>query len=288
LVQYEQALEIARRLDRQHQIALIHYRVGQTLQHQGHLDAALDAYRAAIETIEALRGATEREDVKISLLGTTQQLYEAIVLLLLELSRDAAAFHFVERARSRAFLDVLAQKHAYNGDATTPDVPAALAHEIVSLADAQAGLPEGVLLLEYFTTGVLPRGEHLLNSIPAENTRLREHLTHPPQVILFAVARDAFVVRKLSLNPNSLRPPIGDRYPGRHLLHGRLPQSLYGRLVAPVAGLLAGREALYVVPHGPLHYVPFGALRAPDGEPLLRRDGPARAQAPRATIPRRH
>jgi CHAT domain-containing protein/tetratricopeptide (TPR) repeat protein len=288
LQQYDLALDCAYQLNHQQRASQLHFHRGRTLYRQGHHEAALESYRAAIVAIEALRGATEREDVKISLLGTTQQLYEAIVLLLLELGRDAEAFHFVERARSRAFLDMLAKKPDQNRDVSLPDVPAALAHEIVTLAEMRAGLPEDALLLEYFTAGVLPRGEHLLNSIPAENTRLREHLTHPPQVILFAVARDAFAVHRLNLNPNSLRPPIGDRYPGRHLLHGRLPQSLYDRLVAPAADLLAVRDTLYVVPHGPLHYVPFGALRAPDDQPLLRAGGPSLAQAPSATILLRH
>src|SRR5687768_18017467 len=43
----------------------------------------------------------------------------------------------------------------------------------------RSGLPEGALLLEYFTTGVLPRGEHLLNQVPPDNVRLREALTQP-------------------------------------------------------------------------------------------------------------
>jgi len=73
---------------------------------------------------------------------------------------------------------------------------------------------------------VLPSGEHMLNSIPESNARLRQHLTLPPQVILFAITRDRCEIHRPALNPNSLRPPVGDRYPGRHLLHGRLPQHL--------------------------------------------------------------
>jgi len=199
-----------------------------------------------------------------------------MVLLCLDLGRLAEAFHYVERARSRAFLDTLVKK--------SPELYHALDHSVVTLADVQAGLPAGALLLEYFTTGVLPIGEHLLNSIPASNARLRQHLTLPPQIVLFAITHDHFAIHRLKLNPNHLRPPEGDRYPGRHLLHGRLPQNLYDQLVAPAADLLAGRELLYLIPHGPLHYVPFTALRSADGEYLLRADGPALAHAPSATI----
>jgi CHAT domain-containing protein len=103
-------------------------------------------------------------------------------------------------------------------------------------------------------------------------------------VIVFAIARDRCEIYRPKLNPNSLRPPIGDRYPGRHLLHGRLPQHLYDRLIAPADELLASCTMLYLVPHGPLHYVPFTALCSAAGEYLLRANGPALAHAPSATI----
>lgn len=280
---YDRALAIATQLDRQQRISLIHYRRGLALQSQGRRDDALAAYRAAIDGIEALGSLTKAEEVKISLFGTTPQLYEAIVLLCLELGHLAEAFHYVERARSRAFLDALAARPV-PGEAEPRERPAALGAQNVTVADVQAHLPADALLIEYFTSGVLPRGEHLLNSIPAANVRLRAHLTLPPRVIMFAITRERFEVRPLDLNPNPLRPPIGDHYPGRHLLHGRLPQHLYERLIAPAADLLRGRGILYLVPHGPLHYVPFTALRSAGGQYLLDADGPALAHAPSATI----
>jgi len=203
LEHYERGLALANRLDRQHEISLTHFRRAQALQRLGRIDDAFAAYTQAIDGIEALGGATEGEDIKISLFGTTQQIYEAMLLLCLDLGRPADAFHYVERARSRAFLDTLVKK--------SPELYDALAQPVVTLADVQAQLPEGVLLLEYFTTGVLPSGEHMLNSIPESNTRLRQHLTLPPQVILFAITRDRCEVHRPALNPNSLRPPVGDR-----------------------------------------------------------------------------
>jgi CHAT domain-containing protein len=41
---------------------------------------------------------------------------------------------------------------------------------------------------------------------------------------------------------------------------------------------------LYVIPHGPLHYVPFAALHTPSGGPLLQTGGPAIVYAPSATL----
>jgi CHAT domain-containing protein/tetratricopeptide (TPR) repeat protein len=276
LQHYQQALAHATQLGRAHRLNLIHYHQGQVYQRQGRLDLALQAYQTAIEGVEALGGAMQGEDIQISLFGTRQQVYEATVLLCLELGRTAEAFHYIERARSRAFLDSLAKR--------SPELLAELDHTVLTLEDVQALLPAGALLLEYYTTGVLPRGEHILNSVPETNTRLREHLTLTPQVILFAITREHFEVHTPALNPNLLRPQIGDRYPGRHLLHARLPQYLYDRLVAPAAHLLDGSSVLYLIPHGPLHYVPFTALRSAAGDYLLHAQGPALALAPSATI----
>ncbi len=273
---YEQALAVARQVHSQYYLAAIQGRRGDVLARQGRPEAALAAYAQAIDGIEALRGVTEQEEIKIGVLGTTQHFYEAIVRLCLERQHVARAFEYVERARSQAFLDKLVRK--------SPELYERLDQPVTTLAEVQARLPADALLLEYFTTGVLPRGEHLLNRLPPENERLREHLTLPPQIIIFAVTRDGCEVHQAALNPNSLRPQIGDPGPGRSLLHDHLLRHLQARLIEPVGHLLPGKRLLYLVPHGPLHYVPFMALRRADGRYLLDGDGPAIALAPSATI----
>lgn len=276
LAHYEEAATLAQRLRNQHMLSFIHYRRGDVFKRQGRPAAALAAYQQAIATIETLRGITEKEEIKIGLLGTTQQIYEALVLLCLELERPAEAFHYVERARSRAFLDLLAHK--------APDLYDAVDQPVVTLADVQAHLPEDALLVEYFTAGVLPRGEYLVNKLPAENARLRNHLTLPPQVLIFAVTRDSFAVYPVALDPNTLRPQVDDPGPGRRLLRERMLTHLYDCLIGPVQPLLRGRTLLHLIPHGPLHYVPFMALRSRAGDHLLDAAGPAITLAPSATI----
>ena len=166
---------------------------------------------------------------------------------------------------------------------TIPAVAAGAPAQGVPAFVTPAEMRAGALLLEYFTTGVLPRGESLINQIPPENARLREHLALPPRTLIFAVTRDSFEVHRATLDPNTLRPQPGDPSPGRRLIRDRLLTHLHQNLVAPVAQLLRGRELLYLIPHGPLHYVPFAALRPADGDPLLHADGPSLAFAPSAT-----
>jgi CHAT domain-containing protein/tetratricopeptide (TPR) repeat protein len=272
----ELASELALRLHHDHRASHIHFLRGRVLQAQQRNDEALAAYHQAIDEIEALREAHQREDIKISVLGTTQQVFEAAVLLCLELGLNDEAFEYVERARSRAFLDTLAQK--------LPELYETLNQPVVTRADVQAQLPADALLIEYYTTGVVPRGEHIINMLPKENSRLRAYLQLPPKVIMFAVSRAGLKVHELALDPNPLRPLVNDQSPGRRLLNPRLCAELYDRLIGPVQHLIADSRLLYLVPHGPLHYVPFQALCSPNGDYLLREDGPAIAQAPSATI----
>jgi CHAT domain-containing protein len=131
---------------------------------------------------------------------------------------------------------------------------------------------------------VLPRGESLINKLPKENTSVREHLALPPRTLVFAIAHDRLEVYRPSLDPNTLRPQPGDPSPGRRLLRERLLTHLHDQLIAPLGPLLQGRAQLYLVPHGPLHQVPFMALHSAGGDQLLRADGPALALAPSATI----
>jgi tetratricopeptide (TPR) repeat protein len=181
LEHYDRALAYASRLDRQHQVCLIHFRRGQVFERIGRPGKAFLIYRAALGFVEHLGSSTTREDIKISLLGTTQQIYEAMVLLCLSCVGRARgeywiaqALNYVEQARSRAFLDALSRK---TSDQQRVEVEVAAP---ATLNEIQASLPDDALLVEYFTTGVLPRGEHLVARIPPDNRRLRDLLVLAP------------------------------------------------------------------------------------------------------------
>lgn len=279
LARYDDALALAERSGNRHQLVYAHYRRSMVLERQGQPDAALAGYRVAIDAIEQLREATGPEMITIGLLGTVAQVYEATVRLCLQLDRPDEAFGYVERARSRAFLDQLAARPA-----SAPAIMARVEQPVATLAEVQRQLAGDTLLIEYFTIGVLPRGESLVNKLPPENTRLREHLTLPPQTLIFAVTHDRLVVARAPIDPNLLRPSAGDPAPTERLRSASMIGRLHAALIEPVAELITGRQLLYLIPHGPLHYVPFMALCSPGGRSLLAGDGPAIALAPSATI----
>jgi CHAT domain-containing protein len=273
---YDKAARLAEQLAKEHRLSQIHHQRGLLFEQQGDPEQALAAYKQAIDGIESLSSATTTENVKISLLGTTQQIYEAAVLLLAKHGAHAEAFNYVERARSRALLDALTKN--------APELHTTVEQPVVTLAELQAQFPIGTLLIEYFTTGVMPRGDHLINKLPQASAHLRQFLTSPAQVLIFAITHEQIELHIATIDPNTLRPQIGDSGPGQRFLNDRMLAILYDRLIGPVEHLLHKQDTLYIVPHGPLHYVPFSAFCSSEQRYVLDSDGPALAFAPSATI----
>jgi CHAT domain-containing protein/Flp pilus assembly protein TadD len=82
----------------------------------GALDEASDHYQKAIETIETVRARLGGEEEKAGFFQDKVEVYKKQIALLLDprfkdanSQNAAAAFHYVERARARAFLDLLAE-----------------------------------------------------------------------------------------------------------------------------------------------------------------------------------
>jgi CHAT domain-containing protein/tetratricopeptide (TPR) repeat protein len=270
-----QALALAEEIRDDHWRALLLHRLGALRLEMGHDDSAYAALEAAIDLVETVRAETEGEETKIGLLGTVQQVYETMVLLCLRRGDPAAAFDFVERARARSFLDMLARRDA--------PLAARLAETPATLAGIQELLEPGECLLEYYTVGVLPPGDHFVKRLPPQN-RLRDLLLSPPEILLFAATANGLEVHRIPFDPNQLQPLPDDPEPGRHLLTERKLRRLGALLLSPVRHLTQTARQLFLIPHGPLHYVPFAALPDEAGHELLAPGGPTLAYAPSATV----
>jgi tetratricopeptide (TPR) repeat protein len=268
---YQQALAIIREFDDRYEEVEALSNLGFLHQEMGRHARALDHYEQAIALIEDLRAAISSEAARADFFTTVADTYANAVLLCLEMGDPGRAFDLVERARSRAFLDALA--------ARSSELARKMEAPTLALADVQAALPDDALLLEYFTTGLVEaRAEHSVSQ------GTERHRFPPPRTLIFAVTRDTIQARDAGVSPNDLRPRRLDSAVERHFLGPEIWRALYDRLIAPIEPLLRGRRRLYLVPHGPLHYVPFQALVAPDGDTLLREGGPQLIYAPSATL----
>jgi CHAT domain-containing protein/tetratricopeptide (TPR) repeat protein len=273
LASYQRALDLALELERYEIVALVRYRIGFVHAQRGRLDLAYENYRLAIEQIEQTRQPIRDEGIRISLMGRWQQIYEAMVLLCLRLDDQAAAFDYAERARARAFADLLLQANSPLG--------AGLA-EPASAAVVRAALPERTLLLAYLAVGLRAPDSPLLDAIPA-GSALRDLLVTPAELWVFAVTADGVHAMSCPINPNALHGSGPLAADGRRFLQPAVLRRLYAALIEPVAGLLAAAAHAVIVPHGPLHHIPFAALLDQSGAPLLDLDVRL-SNAPSATV----
>ncbi|HST44745.1 MAG TPA: CHAT domain-containing protein [Luteimonas sp.] len=195
--------------------------------------AALDQALAAVDDV---RARFRSEEFRMGLFSDLQSIFERAIRLHADTGDDARAFAISERSRARALLDAVADRGRAPEDATAPPVELgalqALLHADERLI-AYHALPDVLLAWVVSPAGV--RGHRIA-------------LKRQDLVRLVDAWRQAII----NLDPAAV--DAGAR--------------IASLLVAPL-GLEAGQR-LIVVPHGPLHYLPFQALRL-DGRYLVER-----------------
>ncbi|TXI75381.1 MAG: CHAT domain-containing protein [Dechloromonas sp.] len=262
---------------------------------EGGLEKALEYYRRAADVIEIHRGSINTEASKIGFVGDKQAIYAAIVRLAGQAKRPDIALEAMERAKSRALVDLLASR-----DRESPVVSGRNAEDQQVLRDirlaqerAQLQLPVDLASREPGSVRALAVQEISqkqakapeLASLVAVNAISFSELEKTPGVdealieyFVFGNELHIAVVRgdqkralnlpmgQLEADIRSFRQEIEDLAP----YPSELAKRLYRQLIAPVADLI-GKSNLLIVPHGALHYLPFAALHDGQGSLLSQR-----------------
>ena len=314
---YRQALEIVREFGGLYEEADVLANLASLRRDQGRMVEAEGLYDQAVTAVESIRAALSTEGARLGFFGTETHVYEGRLQLCLGMSQAEKAFATLERAKSRAFIELLAcrplrppqdvppewleqEQHLRRQlDALYRQKPGAraedaavtrlekeldeLRHKIglrnaeyasfqtvdpLDLVAVQERLPADALLLEYFVTA--DAASVFLVS--------RESLNVVPLPVTLSALRRAFASERQTLT--HLTPDRNGR------LHRPWPLAeLYRLLVEPVAEHLSNRRPLCIVPHGPLHYVPFHALYTEqDGRRHYLLDSAEILYAPSATV----
>ncbi|PWF49006.1 CHAT domain-containing protein [Massilia glaciei] len=247
---------------------------------------ALAAFTQAIEVVEAQRASINTEATKIGFVGDKQALYAQAIASAMLLGESARVYDFMERAKSRALVDLLA---ARSGEAL-PRARTEAAREALESyrraadeAAAQLPLsPRGTEAVAGNRGGadVAARAQELRRQDPAlaslvsgdslqlDEVRaymapdevLLEYHMYGEQLVVMAVTGDevaAATIGSAGLDNEIRRFRRQINEQDEAALASAA--ALYTRLLGPVKSLLAGRN-LVLVPHGILHYLPFGAL----------------------------
>lgn len=246
--------------------------------------SAISYYRESINSLESLRGTLSSEYEKIAFAADKQVVYADLVKLLIQQGKHAKAFEYVERGKARALVDMLAQRKDF-GSTTS----AALLTELEELEHQSlflASVNDKRSTTRKITTGdiqnQLMHSSPELASLVTVNTittkDIQNNLNKDEVALEYYGAGDdlyAFVLTRVSIKAvkldgtglskdvASLRQEI-QNYPSNS--YKSSTKAMYNRIIKPVTSLLKGSK-LTIIPHGPLHYLPFAALN--DGKSYM-------------------
>lgn len=213
----------------------------------GDKQAARARFVEAAKQSEAIRAKFRSEEFKTGLFGDVQKIFEQAIALSMDAGDTEGAWDLSERSRARALLDTVRDRVATGGVELTG---------AVSRKDVSAALRKGELLVQF----------HSLDD----------------RLLVWTVGADGLQGKSLPLKRSDLdaaveglRQSIFERR--RNTIE--LAEGLYGKLLGPLA--LPADARLIIVPHGGLHYLPFQALRSPEGY-LIQRN--PLAVAPSASV----
>lgn len=288
--EYQRLLQIPQIADNGeiHWLAL--YDLGGLRAAAGDKPAAIELLTQAVDIVEAHRASIQTEANKIGFAVDKQDLYALLVRLLFETGKLDRALETIERAKSRALVDLLAkQVNLVQKRSVSEGARALLAQydlqdkraRVQDPLDAAAGTPASTsrnLLIRQARQlqASAPQLASLVSVEAAPIAELKQQLGNHEQLIEFYTHGDTLYVFVLGQNGlyaqrgsakgleaevRNLRANL--RRPEKAIEAGR---SLYTRLIAPVAAHIQPKRLL-IVPHGILHNLPFAALH--DGKRYL-------------------
>ena len=300
LRQLEQAKKIAISTDNPTFVMWASNGIGRAQFGAGRYAEALEAFNEAVGLAESLRGSLQDAALRTGFLEDKQEMYHGGVLSALALRKPEEAFALAERARSRAFLDLLGAQTVLSKGRTRALVAeegrlrARLAATRSAADEASEDDPEearaaaGAAERDYREFLDRVRKENaeqasLMSVEPVNVADLQTLLPEATAVVEYLVSRRrtvAWVITRTSIRAVAL--PVGrDELAAevrafRKSVEGQGPladvqkqaEALHERLFAPArAHVKTGR--VVIVPHDVLHYLPWGALRSKQGRWLV-------------------
>ncbi|MBI4829673.1 MAG: CHAT domain-containing protein, partial [Nitrospinae bacterium] len=263
----------------------------------GDRPGAAAAYREAVEVVEGMRAGIRIEEWKSGFLDDKQDMYEELILLLLDEGRTREAFLYAERARARGFVDLLGAARLDLGDKLAQGAYERileLSRRVEERAAEERGAPEkdrqkssravvaarralaeAVERARLDAPGALPFVTvepvdlDKLFALLGERVALLEYVVARGETVIFTVFNGEVSARRVKVERAALERMLGEY---RALIQEGAPareraRELYRSLVEPAADIVARAEVVGIAPHRALHYLSFASLH--DGEAYL-------------------
>ena len=264
-----------------------HYGMARLARQEGDLELAQTHLAEAITLIESQRASIVTERHKLGFVADKLDVYRDMIELLLQTGDQPAALEYVERAKSRALIDLLASRDGLAGTTAAVSVSPSRAERnrlLSTLEEIEA--KERIGSMERTRSATLsaerqsvlqrlqqlePKTIALVQVEKPDLAAIRAELADNETMLIFYGSGDSLygfaldnrgVVAK-QLNGDNVDILVTEfreqimRASGTG--YQRRGEQLYERLIAPFAQQIAGRS-LVIVPHGKLHYLPFAAL----------------------------
>jgi len=102
-----EAIDLASRISSHEVLWQSLYEKGLLKKDQGKEEEALESYIEAINVIDTVRGRLSKEEYRLGYMESKMAVYEHAILLASQMGRESDAFAYVQKAKSRVFLDLL-------------------------------------------------------------------------------------------------------------------------------------------------------------------------------------
>ena len=287
---YEQAHTVAKR----HGIREVEWRAAtgkaRILQQQGNLPDAFTWFNQSIDVVESMRASLKIDELRNSFQTNKLDVYRDIITLLITMNRTNEAFNYLERSRSRSFIDLLGNQKIplknqedqdtwahINDLASTLD---SLRSELGSYDNPPANLQERYrhtqIAYEEAILDVKQQNPALSSFVVVDPLNLEgvQDLLSPKvgllsyfltkdQLYLWLITQERTIFKSVSVKEDELTRLV-TRY--RQLVQHIEPvdeelQELYGYLIQPIQPALTNLDFLGIIPDGPLHFLSFAALK---------------------------
>ncbi len=296
----QKALEMAEKLRLETLVYQASSQIGNAyLQTQKPVEA-IPYYKKAIESIESTRSLLESEESRSSFFEDKRAIYGGLVLAYLRTKNPEEAFNYAERARARAFLDILGSK-VQLAHGWLLEEERALQARISALQARTAGqesddsslrgqlrreLEEAQKAYNDFLAKVRKENKEQASLMNVEPLTLKqaqeildpgvtmlEYFVTTQAVLLWVVDKDRVRFVNIPLSRadlvskvTSLRESVFQV--GEKEKFKASSEELYKLLIEPALQHVRGKELL-VIPHDVLHYLPFQALLSGQGKYLI-------------------